>query len=281
MEESEDLKKKLALMEQDIKISKTMGNIKHKIAVMSGKGGVGKSTIAVNLALAFANKGYITGILDSDLHGPNVPNMLGIKESFLKFDEEGIVPIKSDDGLAVISTKFLLSEEDSPIIWRGPKKTGAIRQFLSDVNWGDLDVLIIDNPPGTGDEPLTILQSIQSLDGVIIVTTPQSVALDDVKKCINMLKHLNVNVIGLIENMSGFVCPHCNKKFSIFGENKGEKIAEKMDIPFLGSLNVDLSVSRSIDNEVPVLKQNPDSEFSRGFIKIFSKIEDFFKEEEK
>ncbi|MGC9516504.1 MAG: Mrp/NBP35 family ATP-binding protein [Methanomicrobiales archaeon] len=280
-EESEDLKQKLALMEQDIKISKTMGNIKHKIAVMSGKGGVGKSTIAVNLALAFANKGYKTGILDADLHGPNVPNMLGIKESFLKFDEDGIVPIKSDDGLEVISTKFLLPDEDSPIIWRGPKKTGAIRQFLSDVNWGDLDVLIIDNPPGTGDEPLTILQSIQSLDGVIIVTTPQSVALDDVRKCINMLKHLNINVIGLLENMSGFVCPHCNKKFSIFGENKGEKIAEKMDIPFLGSLAVDLSVSKSIDNEVPVLKQDPDSEFSKGFIKIFSKIEDFFKEEEK
>ncbi|AXV37365.1 MAG: ATP-binding protein [Methanobacterium sp. BRmetb2] len=280
-EESDEYKQKLALMEQNIKITKKMSHIKHKIAVMSGKGGVGKSTIAVNLATAFLKKGYKAGILDSDIHGPNIPRMLGIGDSFLKFEKNQILPIKTDDDMEVISTKFLLPDEDSPIIWRGPKKTGAIRQFLSDVKWGDLDVLIIDNPPGTGDEPLTILQSIPSLDGVIIVTTPQSVSLDDVKKCINMLKHLNISIIGLLENMSGFVCPHCNEEFSIFGQNNGEKIAEKMDIPFLGSLSVDINVSESIDNGIPVLKQNPDSVFSKGFFKIFSKIEDYIKEVEK
>jgi len=272
-EESDEYKQKLALMEQNIKITKKMSHIKHKIAVMSGKGGVGKSTIAVNLATAFLKKGYKAGVLDSDIHGPNIPKMLGINDSYLKFKENEILPITTDEGMEVISTKFLLPDEDSPIIWRGPKKTGAIRQFLSDVKWGNLDVMVIDNPPGTGDEPLTILQSIQSLDGVIIVTTPQSVSLDDVTKCINMLKHLNIKIIGLLENMSGFICPHCQQEIDIFGKGEGKELAEELEIPYLGSLPMEIQVRENSDQGKPFIFADPQSQISQNFMEIVSEIE--------
>lgn len=273
MTEQENLEK-LARMKQDVEIVKRMGKIKHKIAVMSGKGGVGKSTISVNIAAALAKKGYKTGIMDADIHGPNVPKMFGVEGKDLKFDKDGILPIETVNGIKVMSIGFLLSSQDVPVIWRGPAQTGAIRQFLGEIVWGDLDVLIIDNPPGTGDIPLTILQTLPSLDGVIIVTTPQSVVQEDVVKNINLVKSLNVPIIGIIENMSGFICPQCKNEIFIFGKDGGAKVAKEMDIPFLGKLPLDVETSSSSDIGNPIIIKEPESEISKKIFDIVTKIED-------
>jgi len=249
-----------------------MSKIKHKIAVMSGKGGVGKSTIAVNLAAAFAKKGYKTGIMDVDVHGPNVPKMFGVEGKNLKFDPEGIIPIETDEGIKVMSVGFFLSSQDEPLIWRGPAKTGVIKQFFAEVIWGDLDVLIIDNPPGTGDEPLTILQTIP-LDGVVIITTPQSVVQEDVRKSVNLVKSLKIPVIGIIENMSGFICPQCKNEILIFGKGNSAEMAEKLDASFLGSLPLDVETSAASDAGTPIVIKEPESEISSRILKITDKIE--------
>ena len=264
---------KKAMMQQEVDIIKRMSRIKHKIAVMSGKGGVGKSTIAVNLAASFAKKGYKTGIMDADLHGPNVPKMLNLEGISLKSRPEGIVPAETDDGLKVMSVGFFLHSQDVPLIWRGPAKTGAIRQFLADVIWGDLDVLIIDDPPGTGDEPLTILQNIP-LDGVVLVTTPQSVVQEDVARSINMVKDLNIKIIGLIENMSGFICPECKEEIDIFGKGDGEQVAKKFDVPFLGKLPLTAEAAEASDLGTPIVNRDPESEISVRIQKIVDKIEE-------
>lgn len=269
---SEEEQKKL-IMQQDIAIVKRMSNIKHKIAVMSGKGGVGKSTIAVNLAAAFALKGYHTGLMDVDLHGPDVPHMLGVENAILEQSPMGIMPLNVRENLDVLSIEFMLPSKGSPIIWRGPKKTGAIRQFLSDVAWGKLDMLIIDNPPGTGDEPLTVLQSISPLDGVVMVTTPQAVAGEDVRKCVNMVKGLKIPVLGIIENMSGFICPHCQKEIDIFGKGEGHELAEELEIPYLGSLPLETQVREKSDLGTPFILADPESNISKKFMEIISKIE--------
>jgi len=270
---SEEEQKKL-LMQQEITIVKRMSDIGHKIAVMSGKGGVGKSTISVNLAVAFALKNYQTGIMDVDLHGPDVPHMLGIENAILQSSPHGIIPVKARENLEVLSIEFMLPTKGAPIIWRGPKKTGAIKQFLSDVSWGNLDVLVVDNPPGTGDEPLTILQSISPLDGVVMVTTPQAVAGEDVRKCVNMVKGLNIPILGIIENMSGFTCPHCHEEINIFGKGEGKQLAEELEVPYLGSLPVETGVGENSDQGKPFILEDPDSEISKKFMKIVSKIED-------
>jgi ATP-binding protein involved in chromosome partitioning len=264
---------KIARMQQDIEIVKRMDKIKHKIAVMSGKGGVGKSTVSVNIAAAFAKKGYKTGILDADIHGPNVPKMFGVEGKTLTFDKEGIIPIETKNGIKIMSIGFLLSSQDAPVIWRGPAQTGAIKQFLAEISWGDLDVLIIDNPPGTGDIPLTILQILPSLDGVVIVTTPQSVVQEDVEKNINLVKSLNVPIIGIIENMSGFICPHCKNEIFIFGKDGGAKLAEEMDIPFLGKLPLDIETPSASDIGTPIVNKEPESEISKKISEIVNKIE--------
>nr|WP_319374096.1 Mrp/NBP35 family ATP-binding protein [uncultured Methanobacterium sp.] len=269
----EEDQKKL-LIQQEITIVKRMSHISHKIAVMSGKGGVGKSTVSVNLAAAFALKNYQTGILDVDLHGPDVPHMLGVENAILEQSPLGILPVKARDNLEVLSIEFMLPVKGAPIIWRGPKKTGAIRQFLSDVSWGNRDLLVIDNPPGTGDEPLTVLQSISPLDGVVMVTTPQGIAGEDVRKCVNMVKGLNIPILGIIENMSGFTCPHCHEEINIFGKGGGKQLAEELDVPYLGSLPVETGVGENSDQGKPFLLENSDSEISKKFIKIVSKIED-------
>ena len=269
---SEEEERKKALMEQEIEIIKRMSKIKHKIAVMSGKGGVGKSTVSVNLAAAFAKKGYKTGIMDVDVHGPNVPKMLGVEGKNLKYTKEGIVPVETGEGIKVMSVGFFLSSQDTPVIWRGPAKTGAIKQFFAEVNWGDLDVLIIDNPPGTGDEPLTVLQTIP-LDGVVLVTTPQSVVQEDVTKGVNLVKNLNIPIIGVIENMSGFICPHCENEILIFGKGTGAKMAEEMDIPFLGRLPLDVETAAASDRGTPVVIKEPESEISVRISKIVDEIE--------
>lgn len=269
---SEEEERKKALMEQEVGIIKRMSKIKHKIAVMSGKGGVGKSTVSVNLAAAFAKKGYKTGIMDVDVHGPNVPKMFGVEGKLLDYSEEGIIPVETEDGIKVMSVGFFLSSQDVPVIWRGPAKTGVIKQFLAEVNWGDLDVLIIDNPPGTGDEPLTVLQTVP-LDGVVIVTTPQSVVQEDVVKSVNLVKKLNIPVIGVIENMSGFICPHCQNEILIFGKGSAAKMAEETDVPFLGGLPLDVETASASDIGTPIVIKEPESEISSRISKIVDKIE--------
>ena len=270
---------KIARMQQDVDIVRRMDKIKYKIAVMSGKGGVGKSTVSVNIAAAFAKKGYKTGIMDADIHGPNVPKMFGVEGKTVTFDKDGIIPIETENGIKVMSISFLLSSQDVPVIWRGPAQTGAIKQFLGEIIWGDLDVLIIDNPPGTGDIPLTILQTLPSLDGVVIVTTPQSVVQEDVVKSVNLVKSLNVPIIGIIENMSGFICPHCEKEIFIFGKDGGIKIAEEMNIPFLGKLPLDMKTSETSDTGNPIVIKEPESEISKKISDIVNKIETIIKKE--
>lgn len=269
---TEEEQKKL-MIQQEIDIVSQMSNINHKIAVMSGKGGVGKSTIAVNLAVVFASKKYQTGLMDVDLHGPDVPHMLGVENAILKQSTQGILPVKVRENLEVMSIEFMLPTKGSPIIWRGPKKTGAIRQFLSDVSWGKLDVLVIDNPPGTGDEPLTVLQSINPLDGVVMVTTPQAVAGEDVRKCVNMVKGLNIPILGIIENMSGFTCPHCKQEINIFGKGEGKELAEELEIPYLGSLPLETNVRENSDKGKPFILNDSESEISKKFMEIVSNIE--------
>ncbi len=273
---------KKAIMEQNINITRNLANIKYKIAVMSGKGGVGKSTVAVNLAQAFNAMGYKTAIYDVDIHGPNVPKMLGIEGESIGVKGNKLVPVETDDGMLVASMAFLIESNGSPIIWRGPQKTGAIKQLISDVAWGNIDVMIFDNPPGTGDEPLTVLQMIPNLDAAVMVTTPSSVSEEDVVKCVGMTRMLNINNIGLIENMSYFECPHCNEKVNLFGDSKGKDFANAMDVDYLGDLPFRTQVSESADKyEVPIVKAEPESKAAEGFMKIAKKIEStYFKKDE-
>ncbi|MGZ7067583.1 MAG: Mrp/NBP35 family ATP-binding protein [Methanobacterium sp.] len=269
---TDEEERKLKAMQQEVDIIKRMSKIKHKIAVMSGKGGVGKSTIAVNLAAAFAKKGYKTGIMDVDVHGPNVPKMFNVEGKHLLFGAKGIKPIETKQGIKVMSVGFFLSSLDSPVVWRGPMKTGVIKQFLSEVNWGDLDVLIIDNPPGTGDEPLTVLQSVP-LDGVVLVTTPQAVVQEDVRKSINLVENSKVPIIGVIENMSGFICPHCQEEVPIFGSGNGEQMAKKMDVPFLGKLPLNIETAAASDTGTPIVIKEPQSEIAVKISEIVDEIE--------
>ena len=301
----------MQMMQQEIRLAKNLSQIKHKIVVMSGKGGVGKSTVAANIAETLQAMGYKTGILDADIHGPNIPKMLGIDmldeefnqyqfETFKALVEEGIVgkdlsdeeqkkyieekkeeyksamfPVLTKSGLKVMSMAFLIDSLDRPIIWRGPQKTGAIKQLISDCHWGQLDFLIIDNPPGTGDEPLTVLQSIPETDLVLMVTTPNVVSQEDVLKCVKMVEMMNIDKIGLIENMAYYICPHCGEKLNIFGEGNGEKFAEEMEITYLGDLPIEESVSDSPNKDATISVLNPDDEVSKRFKEI---VEDIKKE---
>lgn len=263
-------------IQQEINIANNMSHIKHKIVVMSGKGGVGKSTVAANLAETFNKMGYNTGILDVDIHGPNIPKLFGKEGEVLGIDEEKILPVMSEDGVAIMSMGFLLDSQDTPIIWRGPQKTGVIRQFISDVKWGNLDVLIIDNPPGTGDEPLTVLQTIPDVDAVVMVTTPNSLSQEDVLKCVTMTKKMKISNIGLIENMAYFICPHCEEKLNIFGESQGDKFAELMSIEFLGSIPLTEDVAKAVDNDTIISAKDEKHIVSKEFKFIVSKIEKSF-----
>ena len=221
--------------------------IKHKIIVLSGKGGVGKSTVAVNMAMALALNGRRVGLLDVDIHGPSVPTMLGLENETLQGDPDGLQPVELGE-MKVMSIGFLLKNPDDAVIWRGPMKMGVIKQFLADVNWGDLDYLIVDVPPGTGDEPLSVCQLIQPLDGAVIVTTPQKVAAVDVRKSVSFCRRVNVPVLGIIENMSGFVCPKCKEITQILPEGGGRKIASDMNVPFLGAIPIDPGIAQSGDS---------------------------------
>lgn len=264
-------------VEQELKISKNLGKIKYKIAVMSGKGGVGKSTVAANIAEAFQNKGHHTGILDADIHGPNIPIMLGIENNDVGINDENLmVPVVSHSGIEVMSMAFLLENKNNPIIWRGPQKTGTIKQLIADVDWGNLDVLIIDNPPGTGDEPLTVLQTIPDIDAVVMVSTPNAVSQDDVLKCVSMVEMLNIKNIGLVENMAYYNCPHCGEAVKMFGENQGREFAEEMGIVFLGDIPLTPKVSDSANIGKSVVELNADSEISKKFSFIVDEIKKNF-----
>lgn len=269
------------MIEQEIKLARNLGQIKYKIAVMSGKGGVGKSTVAANLAETFQKLGFSTGILDADIHGPNIPKMLGLEGADLFINENrNMVPVEAPSGLKVMSMAFMLESIDTPIIWRGPQKSGSIKQLIAEVEWGPLDVLIIDNPPGTGDEPLTVLQTIPNTDAVIMVTTPNVVSQEDVLKCVKMVNMLNVENIGLIENMAYYICPHCGEKLAIFGEGDGEAFSEEMEIEYLGDLPLTEKVSDSPNRDGVVSTIDPDGEVSKRFEDIVGKIkEEFLKEE--
>jgi len=258
------------IKELDKKIEENLKNIKHKIAILSGKGGVGKTTVAVNLAYALANRGYETGLLDADIHGPNVPKMLGIEHENVYGDKEGMQPIKALPHLKVISLAFMLNE-DAPVIWRGPLKMTAIKQFIGDVKWGKLDFLIVDLPPGTGDEALSIAQLLKDSNAVI-VTTPQDVALLDSRRAVNFALRLNMHVLGIIENMSGFRCPHCGKEINLFKIGGGEHAAKELGVDFLGRIPIDEKIVIGGDAGIPFVKE--DGEAKEAFMKIVDKIID-------
>lgn len=273
--------KKSDHFDENLRIVENLNKIKHKIVVMSGKGGVGKSTVAANLAFSLSMNGADVGLLDVDIHGPNIPKMLGIEDERVTGDEKGIFPIQVPPNLKVMSMAFLLSTKDTPVIWRGPVKMGAIRQFLGEVHWGDLDYLIIDLPPGTGDEPLSVAQLIPNSSGAIIVTTPQDVALLDSRKAVTFARTLNMPVIGIIENMSGFVCPHCGKTIDLFKTGGGFKAALELKVPFLGKVPIDQKIVETGDSGKPFVLEYSNSESAKVFKEIVDKIEKFVNRKER
>jgi len=264
-------------IEQEKRLKQRMLKIKYKFIVISGKGGVGKTTVAVNLAYGLAVRGSKVGILDVDIHGPNIAKMLGIEGKRLTGSESGIEPIEVLPGLKAVSLAFLLEDKDQPVIWRGPLKMITIKQFLSDVNWGELDYLIVDSPPGTGDEPLSVCQLIPGINGAVIVTTPQDVAILDSRKSVLFAKELGVPVIGIIENMSGFICPHCQKEIDLFGAGGGEKAAVDLKVPFLGRIPVEPEVVKSGDSGEPFLSPGRENSATEVFGEIIKRITEFLK----
>lgn len=255
----------------DAEAKQSLGKIKNKLIVMSGKGGVGKTSVSVNLAISLANKGFKVGIIDVDIHGPDIPRMMGLNGMMDIDANQKLKPIKYSDNLAIVSIESLSVNKDDAIIWRGPIKHSAIRQFIGDVAWGDLDYLIIDSPPGTGDEPLTVAQLISDAKA-IIVTTPQEVSLADVRKSISFCKTVKMDIFGLIENMSGFTCPHCNEVVDIFGSGGGEKTAGAAGIDFLGRIPLDPKVVECGDSGTSYQEAYADSVASKAFSTIAEKV---------
>ena len=258
--------------EAEIKARERLEQIRHKLLVMSGKGGVGKSTVAIYLALGLARRGYQIGLLDVDLHGPDIARMLGIKGRLHMGPEGGIQPQSGRDNLKVVSIEGLLTDRDAPVIWRGPMKHKAIRQLLGEVEWGRLDYLIIDSPPGTGDEPMSVAQVVADARAVI-VTTPQEVALADVRKAINFCRQVNLAVLGLLENMGGLICPHCGGEIHLFRQGGGQRTAAAMGIPFLGTLPFDLRVMEGGDLGLPLSESPESSPFSRALAALLDAVE--------
>ena len=255
---------------QDISIHTRMSKIDRKILIMSGKGGVGKSTVTVNLANALLTMGHTVGVLDTDIHGPNIPKMFGCEDGILQASEDGngFMPVSPRPGLKVVSVSFAIEDPDQAIVFRGPMKLGVIRQFLADVEWGTLDYLLIDSPPGTGDEQLAVCQNVPDLTGAIVVTTPQQVAILDARKSVNFAEQLNVKVLGLIENMSCLICPDCGKRIPVFGKDGGKKLCMEMEIPLLGEIPMELGLQQDEDLGVNWIEKNPDSESAKAFRSI-------------
>jgi ATP-binding protein involved in chromosome partitioning len=235
-------------------------DVKHVILVLSGKGGVGKSTVSVNLAFALANEGKNVGLLDLDIHGPSIPKMLGIEDQRPAVLANTMEPIHVTGNLEVMSMGFLLPDANTPVIWRGPMKMAAIQQFLAEVNWGSLDYLVVDLPPGTGDEALTIAQLAPNVRGAVIVTTPQDVAVLDAIKAAKFIEKLELPVLGIIENMSGMICPHCGDVINLFGQGGGKKAAQDLGVPYLGAIPVDPEMVKAGDEGRPYILRHADSE---------------------
>ncbi len=260
-------------IQEETKLQDTLRNIKHVIIVMSGKGGVGKSTVSSNLAAALSMKGYQTGIMDIDITGPNIPKMFGVEDEQLTVnDQRQLVPVTVPPSLKIMSMAFLLPEKDAPVMWRGPVKMGAIKQFIEDVCWGDLDYLVVDMPPGTGDEALSIVQLIPKADGMVIVTTPQDVALLDSRKSLVFGAETHIPIIGIVENMSGFVCPHCGEVTNIFKSGGGEATAKEMNVQFLGRVPIEPGIVESGDSGLPVVLKYPESASAKAFEGIIDRI---------
>ena len=257
--------------ERDASIKSSLDKIKHKFMVMSGKGGVGKTSTSVNLSIALADQGLKVGIMDVDLHGPDVPRMLGMTGLLELNQNKKLTPMAYSKNLGAVSIESLTTNKDDAIIWRGPIKYSAIQQFIADVEWGDLDVLIIDSPPGTGDEPLTIAQMISDAHA-IVVTTPQEVSLADVRKSISFCRTVKMDIFGVIENMSGLACPHCGESIELFGSGGGERMAQSMGIDFLGRVPIDPNMVKCGDAGVPFQEKYNDSPVSVAFTNIAKKI---------
>ena len=255
--------------EQEQRIKDRLAGIRNILIVMSGKGGVGKSTVAVNLAVGLAQSGFKTGLMDIDLHGPSTLKMLGLEDKSISATADLLIPLSFNQELKVISMASLLENPDTAVIWRGPLKIGAIKQFIADVLWEDLDYLIIDSPPGTGDEPLTVAQVIPQAKS-IIVTTPQQVSILDIRKSIIFCRQTNMDVLGIIENMSGLTCPHCGEAIDLFSFGGGEKTAEDMDVPFLGRIPIDPKIVTACDQGKPFVL-DPESA-DDGFNPIVERI---------
>jgi len=265
---------KAAKSMQDIGLQSTLSKIKNKILVMSGKGGVGKSTVATNVAMGLAKRGYQVGLVDVDLHGPDICRMLDLKDKLYTDKEEKpnlIPPMKYDDNLKVISLEYLMENRDEAIIWRGPLKIQAIRQFIGDIDWGELDYLVIDAPPGTGDEPLSVAQTIKDVNA-LIVTTPQEIALADVRKSISFCRHVGIRILGIVENMSGFICPHCDKPVDIFGTGGGKKIALEYTLRFLGNVPMDPKVVMGGDSGRPYLSSGAGTAATKAFDVVLDNV---------
>lgn len=260
--------------EQSCKLKANLANVRHKIVVLSGKGGVGKSTVAVNLAVALALSGRKAGLLDADLHGPSVPKMTSAAMTGPVYQDERILPVEAD-GIKIMSVGYLLETSDTPVIWRGPMKINVIRQLLTDVAWGELDCLVVDTPPGTGDEPLSVCQLLAETgaDGAVIVTTPQSVSALDVSKSINFCKQLGFPVLGVIENMSGFICPHCGEETPIFSSGSGADLAAQYGVKLLGRIPIDPLVCQCGDDGKPFVHFAGNTAAGRSFRGIVDSLE--------
>jgi len=262
----------------DQQLEENLSKIKYTIVIISGKGGVGKSTVAANLALALAKEDeHQVGLLDADIDGPNIPKMLGLEDYQVTGFDNRFAPVNVKPNFGVISMAFFLPDKDSPVIWRGPLKSGAIKQFLGQVAWGDLDYLVVDLPPGTGDAPLSVAQFIKHVSGAIVVTTPQDVALLDSRKAVNFARKLKIPVIGILENMSGFVCPNCGKEINLFKTGGGERAAGEMGVPFLGRIPMDPKIVESGDSGTPFVEVFPDSPAADAFLKIVEKCDRFLR----
>ena len=247
-------------------------DVKHVILVLSGKGGVGKSTVSVNLAYALANHGKKVGLLDLDFHGPNIPKMLGIEDQKPTVLAHTIEPVHVTGNLAVMSMAFLLPDTSTPVVWRGPMKMGAIQQFLAEVNWGALDYLVVDLPPGTGDEALTIAQLAPNVRGAVIVTTPQDVAVMDATKAAKFIEKLELPVIGIIENMSGMVCPHCGEIINLFSVGGGKKAAEDLGVPYLGAIPLDPEMVKAGDEGRPFILRHAGSPTAKAMDEVMENL---------
>lgn len=267
-EQTEELYK----LKEQIDLQETLFGIRDKIVVLSGKGGVGKSSVAANLAVSLSLQGKKTGLLDVDLHGPSIPTMLGIEGKLPASAGGRIEPVAYSENLKVMSVGLLLRDQSEAVVWRGPAKHGVIKQFLVAVEWGDLDYLIVDCPPGTGDEPLSVIQLLDGAEGAIIVTTPQDVALTDVRKSVTFCRQMNLPVLGVVENMSGFVCPHCGESVDIFKSGGGSRMADEMNVPFLGRIPLDPAMVSAGDAGAPFVEHQAASPAAKAFGEIVAAV---------